>query len=224
MFKSTKWRYIALFFIIYCSIFGYYYLVSNGLGNKPFYLQMRRFVVCTVVLLLPFIIIGKYQKFKFFTTHILTALAWFFTFPVLYYMTYSATVPFFSNHFDIVFAIYSFVSLTALHILLLKYTQQINLTSIIISFFQTILLLLPLLEIIYFIYYGSCISEAAIMAIYQTNPEEAKEWLSVTFGYTGLLFISVFISAIFFIFYKLNIKNTIRNTIPTLSKKPLIWL
>lgn len=104
-------------------------------------------------------------------------------------MTYSATVPFFSNHFDIVFAIYSFVSLTALHILLLKYTQQINLTSIIISFFQTILLLLPLLEIIYFIYYGSCISEAAIMAIYQTNPEEAKEWLSVTFGYTGLLFI-----------------------------------
>ena len=62
------------------------------------------------------------------------------------------------------------------------------------------------------------------MAIYQTNPEEAKEWLSITFGYTGLLFISVLISAIFFILYKLNIKNAIIKTIPTLSKKTLIWL
>lgn len=224
MFKSTKWRYIALFFIIYCSIFGYYYLVSNGLGNKPFYLQMRRFVVCAAVLLLPFIIIGKYQKFKFFTTHIITSLSWFFTFPVLYYITYHATVPFFSNHFDIVFAIYSFISLTALHILLLKYTNQIKLSSVVISFFQTLLLILPLLEIIYFIYYGSCISESAIMSIYQTNPEEAKEWLSVTFGYAGLLGIIIFIFFVFVIFYKLNVKNVLIETTMSLQKKSLIWL
>lgn len=180
---------------------------------------MRRFVVCTAVLLLPFIIIGKYQKFKFFITHILTALAWFFTFPVLYYITYRATVPFFSNHFDIVFAIYSFVSLTALHILLLKYTKNLRLTTIIISFMQTLLLLLPLLQIVYFMYYGSCISEAAIMAIYQTNPEEAKEWLSVTFGYHGLFAILIFIISLFLIFYKFNIKNVVIDILPNLSKK-----
>ena len=40
--KKINWKYIiAAILLLYAVLFGYYVLTSNGLGNKPFYLQLR---------------------------------------------------------------------------------------------------------------------------------------------------------------------------------------
>lgn len=107
-------------------------------------------------------------------------------YPVLYKLTFTKTVPFFSHHFDILFAIYSFVGLTALLFLALR--KNLHKTAqLALSVLQTTLLALPLLEMAYFFYYGNCITEAAALSIYQANPAEAKEYILQALGYGGVL-------------------------------------
>lgn len=181
----TVLKYSFIFFII---LFFYYVLVSNGLGNKPFYLQFRRFIPLSLLTVITYIILKKYVAKNFFYTFILSSFLWLTTFPILYKITYSDTVPFFSNHFDMVFAIYSFIGLTSLALLLTKILPP-GISSFLISTLQFFIILIPIFELIYFANYDSCISEAAVMAIFQTNLSEAKEYMLMTAGIPGLIII-----------------------------------
>lgn len=151
------------------------------------------------------LLIDKVQR-GFFTSFTITSAAWLLTYPILYKLTFYKIDPFFSHHFDIVFAIYSLVGLTSLAFLALK--QGYNKIIIwFLSLLQTALLLLPITELAYFFYYGNCITEAAVLSIYQTNPNEAKEYLLQTLGYSGIFFTVIFIGSIFAGLYIINSKN-----------------
>lgn len=208
---------------LFAIIFSYYVLTSNGLGNKPFYLQFRRFLPMSVLCVLVATLISKYIQKNFFTSFIITSLLWTLVYPITYKITFSQTMPFFSHHFDIVFAFYSFIGLTSLSVIALKFNID-KIWKLILSIIQLFLILLPCMEITYYLYYGNCITEVAILSIYQTNPEEAKEFIMQNLGYGGILAIATFILASFVFFYVINNKNLQLNNAQTFSKKQLLFL
>ena len=221
--KKDLFRIIIYSAVLFCLLFGYYVLTSNGLGNKPFYLQLRRFIPMSAICVITVSLLLTQVSRKFFISFAITSAAWMLTYPVLYKLTFTKTVPFFSHHFDIVFAIYSFVGLTALAFLALR--KNLHKTArLALSVLQTALLVLPLLEIAYFFYYGNCITEAAVLSIYQTNPAEAKEYILQAMGYGGVLAAALGIAAIFAGLYRVN-GNYLRLTAAAKpAKKSLIFL
>lgn len=207
---------------LYTILFAYYVLTSNGLGNKPFYLQLRRFIPMTLLLVITISVLLTQVKRSFFCSFSIISTAWLLVYPICHKLTFTKTVPFFSNHFDIVFACYSFLGLAALSYLAIKAKFRKPLI-LLLSIVQLPLLVIPILEIAYYIYYGNCITEAAILSIYQTNPEEAKEYILQTIGYNGI--IAVFVSLVLFyvLLYKLNSKTMTINPNALVNKKQLIF-
>ncbi|MDO4920616.1 MAG: phosphoethanolamine transferase [Phascolarctobacterium sp.] len=221
--KKDFFRIVIYSAVLFCLLFGYYVLTSNGLGNKPFYLQLRRFIPMSIICVITVRLLLAQVSRKFFISFAITSAAWMLAYPVLYKLTFTKTVPFFSHHFDIVFAIYSFVGLTALTFLALRKNLS-KIARLILSVLQTSLLLLPLLEVAYFFYYGNCITEAAVLSIYQTNPAEAKEYILQSLGYGGVLAAALGIDVIFTGLYRVNGNHLHLITAAQPAKKSLIFL
>lgn len=201
--KNKYFKYIIQSFIIFIAIFGYYVLTSNGLGNKPFYLQLRRFASIALLFTIFINILAIKVNKEFFYSFAATSLLWATVYPIAYKLTYYSTMPFFSNHFDIVFSLYSFMGLSSCAYLVCRYWST-TASAVIFTIIQFIMLILPVSQLVYYATFGTCISEAAVTAIYQTNLAEAKEFLLQTFGYIGCAMSLVFFIILYYLLYKLN--------------------
>ena len=187
-------------------LFLIYYIFSNEIADNTFYLQIRRFLPCALGIS---VAIYFWKKFNFpainLTTHIIIALFWIVTFPLCYYLTFSANTVNISNHFDIVFGAYSFVFTSILYILLNSFFENHkSFVNLILSVFQLILIFIPLLQIVYYFYYNTPITTSAALAFLQTNQKEASEYMFQTFGYTGIFATAIFVVVLFTLLYKSN--------------------
>lgn len=227
MYKKQFGKLLMYSIALYILLFLFYYLTSNGLGNKPFYLQLRRFLPMSLLFVFTTSIIARFVERSFFFSFSMVSLSWMLTYPILYKITFNKTVPFFSHHFDIVFACYSLIGLTSI-VFLFLYKSKTEIIIVLCSILQTILMLFPVAEIAYYFYYGNCITEAAILSIYQTNPSEAKEYILQTLGgYIGILASLTAILAIFYLFIKLNTKGftlKLNKSKITIYQKQLLYL
>lgn len=221
--KRLNWKYITVVAIIlYIALFGYYVLTSNGLGNKPFYLQLRRFLPMVIIAVITTTIISKRVCDRFFTSFSIVALSWILVFPIGYKLKYAASMPFFSNHFDIVFAVYSFVGLTSLTYLS-AFKLNNRFLALLISVVQFFMFSIPLLLMVYSIYYKTFISEAAVMAVFQTNIAEAKEYLLLNLGWSGICLSILMVPLLIYGFYLLN-KEGLKNIKFVINQKAVAYL
>ena len=223
MLKFDFKKIILYSIVLFIVLFAYYVLTSNGLGNKPFYLQLRRFIPMSIICVLTTSVILTQTSKKFFASFAIASALWMLVYPIIYKINFYKTVPFFSHHFDIVFACYSFVGLTSLSIIALCFHLE-KIWRILLSFVQLFLITIPILEIIYRLYYGTAISEAAILSIYQTNKEEAKEFIMQNIGYGGIFAAIILVICCFAFLYVLNTKNLQLINKAKLAKKQLIFL
>lgn len=176
IFSKRLFKFIVQVIAVWLIVFGYYYSVSNGLGDKPFYLQLRRFVPCALAIMVPcYLVKENLFSWKNFSA-LFIGFIWILTYPVLYWVTYKSTVPFFSNHFDIAIGLYLISFLTSVQFLALRVIKKRKIFSYSISFIELLVCLLPLLQWVYFFIYRTCVSEMALVAIYQTNMNEILEF------------------------------------------------
>lgn len=164
--------------LLYTFIFIFYTKISKGLGNKAFYLQMRRFFPCILAVTIPPFLVGISLFSLYFLAPLLVGLAWIITYPTLYFTTYKNNSVSFSYHFDIVFGLYIASLFISLYILCASFYI---LTLPIIIFFtimEFIFLLIPISQLIYYSIYNVCIEETGMMAAQQTDLNEALEFLS----------------------------------------------
>lgn len=82
---------------------------------------------------------------------------------------------------------------------------------------DTIAALIPCLQLVYFANYQYPITEAASIALLQTNPEEAKEYLLLNLGYFGIMAAVVVFALMLLYFVHLNKFHN--NSAIKLSKK-----
>ena len=207
----NKYRHTLLFLlttvIIYLALYSLYLFLSVGLPDKTIYLQLRRYIPCAfAVSSAAWLWWFDGLSLKRLIPHIIVGVSWIYVYPLCYWITFHLNTTFIDNHFDISFGSYIFAFTVCLRILLLKYGTRLwqRIDVILMSLLHTALMIIPTVQIIYFLSYHSPVTEAGAMAVLQTNMAEAKEFILLNFGYAGLGAFILFELFLFIFFYRLN--------------------
>ena len=114
-------KYFILILFLYLLPYLFYRSVSHGLGHKAEYLQMRRFLPCAILAVLPIYLANISLSEPLFLTSFVIGLSWIVTYPLFYFFTYRKNSSDFGFHFDIVFGLYIIAWLTSLKILVITF-------------------------------------------------------------------------------------------------------
>lgn len=193
--------------VTFIVLVGIYYLTSVGIRNSTLFLQMRRYIPCAISVA---IAVTLWKKSGLglgnLLPHALVGFLWVVVYPFCYWFAYHNSLTFIDNHFDQAFGAYFFAFSTCLRLLLLKWNgwQDKKYIQYLFGFLHTIAMFIPLFQIGYFVNYKYPVTEAAAIALLQTNPAEAKEFLLLNFGYLGILLSGVTIVVLWLWLCKAN--------------------
>lgn len=187
-FKINK-KTLCIFLSIYALLLGVFFFTSIGTEYYRFFLNMRRYFPVAIAVTLALFYWNEYGfPIKSILPDCLVGLSWIFTHNILDYVAYRNAAPNLNNFFDIAFGGYVFSLLVFLRIFLyLLIKKPGKLIGFIFGFIQTALLLIPLLELVYFSQYHATISTAAGIALLQSDPNEVKEYLLQNIGVSGIV-------------------------------------
>lgn len=221
--KKNK-HFLLVLLISYLILVLTYGLTAVGIAKYTFFLQMRRYIPCAVtVALATSLWLKAGYNYKKLLPHTVVALLWVLVFPVCYWLTFRDSMTFIDKHYDQAFGAYVFAFTVSLRLLFLKLQQWRD--NIVQRFFcatiQTCAVIIPLFQILYFAYYKYPFTETAAIALLQTNPNEAKEYLLLNFGYVGIIGTIILFASAFYGLYKLNTLENIRTEYSALGKKAL---
>lgn len=167
-------KYFILMLSLYLLPYFFYRSVSHGLGHKAEYLQMRRFLPCAILAVLPIYLANIPLTSPLFFTSFIIGLSWIITYPLFYFFTYRKNSSDFGFHLDIVFGLYIISWLTALKILIISFNLSMFMPFIsIIEFF---IVLIPLIQWIYYYLYRSCVNEDGMIMLQETDYNEIIEF------------------------------------------------
>ena len=224
-------KYLILMAVLYVLPYIYYVSVSHGLGHKAEYLQLRRFLPCAILSVLPVTLANIPLTSPLFLTSFVTGLAWIITYPLFYFLTYRKNSSDFGFHLDVVFGLYIISWLTSLKILVITYNFATFITIPIITTIEFIIFLIPFSQWIYYYLYRSCITEDGMMMIQETNYNEIIEFFKqfsvlfniIIFSCLILLYYVFIITNLSFISINLNITSTSIILASTLFLTYYLW-
>jgi len=201
------------FILVHLFLWGAYYFTSVGIANNTLFLQLRRYIPCALAVALSVQLWNKSgYALKKLLPHAIVGVLWVFIYPVCYWLTYHSNTTFIDKHFDQAFGAYAFALMVCLRLLFLWYKKDNNFVRGCFAGLHTLLLVIPVTQLLYYFYYQSPITEAASIALLQTNKNEAKEYLLLNLGYTGIIGVIILYIAIFSVFYYLNdVNNNIKS-------------
>ena len=96
---STYSTYLITALVLYLFSYIYYLKISHGLGNKATYLQMRRFVPCAILAVLPAALASLPLSSPLFLIPAVIAILWILTYPTLYFISNHKVSSDFEFHF-----------------------------------------------------------------------------------------------------------------------------
>lgn len=191
--------YICGMAVLYGVSYWFYVTVSHGLGHKAVYLQLRRFLPCAILALLPAALARLPLTDGWFLTSLAVGIAWVVTYPLLYFFTNRKVSSDFGYHIDTVFGLYVIGWLTAAKILTVHFDFFPGVLLTIITLLELLLLTIPLLQWAYFALYGVCIDDKGLMLLQETNYNEIIEYFkSIPKGFSvGVLAVLSTITALY---------------------------
>ena len=171
----------------YIFLVGVYYFTSVGIRPTTLFLQMRPYLPCALAVAFA-VSMWKQAglKLKYLLSHGIVGASWVVVYPLCYWSTYHSTLTFIDKHYDESFGAYLFAFIVYLRLLLIKWKDS-RIINFGFGLLDTIAALIPCLQLVYFANYQYPITEAASIALLQTNPEEAKEYLLLNLGYGGII-------------------------------------
>lgn len=167
-----------LFFALLLYILSYFFYIkfSHGLGHKAQYLQLRRFLPCAVLAVLPMYIINASLTSSFYLVDVFIGWMWIITYPLFYYLTYHKSSSDFGFHLDTVFGLYFMGWSLSLKALLVYFNIFPIITLTLISAIEFIILLIPVCQWIYYHLYHTCINDEGLTLILETDHNETIEF------------------------------------------------
>lgn len=170
-------KYFILMLALYILSYLFYVSVSHGLGHKAEYLQLRRFIPCAILAVLPVALANVQLTSPMFLTSFITGIAWIITYPLLYFITYRKNSSDFGFHLDTVFGLYVIGWLTSLKILVINFNLLPFVFLPVIATIEFFIFLIPVAQWIYYYLYDSCINENGITLIQETYINETIEFI-----------------------------------------------
>jgi len=221
--KKNK-HFLLVLLISYLILVLTYGLTAVGIAKYTLFLQMRRYLPCALTVALAVFLWRKVgYTYKNLLPYITTGLLWVIVFPVCYWSAFHNSMTFIDKHYDQAFGAYVFAFTVSLRLLFLKLHQwrDNKVQRLFSATIQTCAVIIPLFQILYFAYYKYPFTETAAIALLQTNPNEAKEYLLLNFGYVGIIGTIILFASAFYGLYKLNTLENIRTEYSALGKKAL---
>ena len=221
--KKNK-HFLLVLLISYLILVLTYGLTAVGIAKYTLFLQMRRYLPCALTVALAVFLWRKAgYTYKNLLPYITTGLLWVIVFPVCYWSAFHNSMTFIDKHYDQAFGAYVFAFTVSLRLLFLKLHQwrDNKVQRLFSAIIQTFAVIIPLFQILYFAYYKYPFTETAAIALLQTNPNEAKEYLLLNFGYVGIIGTIILLASIFYGSYKLNILENSRTKYSEFGKKVL---
>ena len=114
-------KYILAIVALYVTSYLFYRVVSHGLGHKAEYLQLRRFIPCAILAILPAALVQLPLQSTWFLSSVIVGASWVVTYPLLYFLTNRKVSNDFGFHLDIVFGLYLLAWLTAVKVLIVTF-------------------------------------------------------------------------------------------------------
>ena len=140
--------------------------------------------------------------------HGLVGISWALTFPLLFHWSYEKPFYFYEFANDFLFGLVIFCFLTATHYWLRQWGKAKRVWAIGYGVLDIVLLIIPAGQIGYYLSTWHCITPATMMALYQTNPEEALGFVKNSVGVGGIIGVIIGILLLLGIFYYLNVRGT----------------
>lgn len=175
-------KYLYYCALTFCSLFALYYITNPTAEDKVFFFYCKSYFFAALVTPLPFFL-NHNLSWKHILCETIIGVTWSIMAPILHRFTYgNANLP-----IDIAAGCYAFSLLITMKWYFRRYLPR-WLANTIIFMLNLLALLPPLLNAIYYSIYKHPIGIKAMMAIMQTNPLEAKEYLLSTPFYIYLIF------------------------------------
>lgn len=168
--------YFIFIILLYSISYFFYIKFSHGLGHKAQYLQLRRFLPCAVLAVLPMYIINASLTSSFYLVDVFIGWMWIITYPLFYYLTYHKSSSDFGFHLDTVFGLYFMGWSLSLKVLLVYFNIFPIITLTLISAIEFIILLIPVCQWIYYLLYHTCINDEGLTLILETDHNETIEF------------------------------------------------
>lgn len=169
-------HYLIFSVFLYILSYIYYLKISHGLGHKAQYLQLRRFLPCAVLAVLPMYLINTSLISSFYLVDFFIGCMWIITYPLFYYITYHKSSSDFGFHLDTVFGLYFMGWTLSLKAILVYFNILPSITLTLVSVIEFIILLIPVSQWIYYQLYHSCINDEGLMLILETDHNETIEF------------------------------------------------
>lgn len=169
--------YIITGICLYLFSYIYYLKISHGLGNKATYLQMRRFVPCAILAVLPAALASLPLSSPLFVIPAIIAVLWILTYPTLYFISNHKVSSDFEFHFEAVMGLYFIAWISSLGILAQQVSWLAIPATIFITLAELMMLAIPVAQLIYYGLYKACINETAIEMIQGTDYNETIEFI-----------------------------------------------
>lgn len=219
-FLSKSKIFFASLALTYIVLVGVYYFTSVGIRPTTLFLQMRRYLPCALAVAIA-VSMWKHAGLKLnkLLPHAVVGVLWVLVYPICYWLTYHSTLTFIDKHYDESFGAYFFAFIVCLRLLLIKW-QDSRIIAFGFGLADTIAALIPCLQLVYFANYQYPITEAASIALLQTNSEEAKEYLLLNLGNFGITAAVVVLALMLLCCMHLN--KVHNNSAAKLSKKYIV--
>lgn len=169
--------YIITAIVFYLFSYIYYLKISHGLGNKATYLQMRRFIPCAILAVLPAALAGLPLTSPLFVIPTIIAILWIFTYPTLYFISNHKVSSDFEFHFEAVLGLYFIAWISSLGIIIKQVSWLAIPATILITIAELIMLAIPVAQLIYYGLYKACINENGMEMIQETHYNEIIEYI-----------------------------------------------
>lgn len=169
--------YIITAVIFYLFSYIYYLKISHGLGNKATYLQLRRFIPCAILSVLPAALAGLPLTSPLFVIPTIIAILWIVTYPTLYFISNHKVSSDFEFHFEAVFGLYFIAWISSLGIIMQQISWLAIPVTILITVAELIMLAIPVAQLIYYGLYKACINENGMEMIQETHYNEIIEFI-----------------------------------------------
>ena len=169
-------QYVLLACFFYFVSYIYYLKISHGLGNKATYLQLRRFIPCAILSVLPAASADISLLDPLFIIPAIVCWLWIFTYPTLYYISNHKVSSDFEFHFEAVFGLYLVAWISSLGILFKQIPFLAIPSTIVITTVEFLLLIIPIAQLAYFGLYKACINENGMQMLLETHYNEIIEF------------------------------------------------
>lgn len=206
-------KYIVIFLLVWIVAMVVFVSTSIGAENYRILLNSRRYFIVAIVVTISIFFWQKIDlKNKQLLPYIIIGISWLLIHNLTSFISYRNVVTNLNNYMDIAFSGYIFSFLVLLRILVFCLARKdTKFIDFIFACIQFIVIFIPLAELLYFLYYGTTISTAAGIAILQTNPNEAKEFLLQNIGLLGIagICVTLFFIIAFFMYQNSKVKHRI---------------